>query len=489
MKLILINLILVTAALFGCKDTDDRIIQPSELPGAAQTFIETHFSGTQFVVVTVDKELTETTYDVILNNGVKLEFDSKGVWKEVETPGSQVPSGIVPEQILAYVAEKYPDVKIVKINRDRRDYEVDLSNGIELKFDRNTFDIIGVDLDSLSYVAEPAGKGHTLPAPAKAFIAEHFGGKTITGVKVDRDGRSVSYDVILSDGTKLEFDQAGEWEEVNTRTYAVPAAIIPVQIRNYVAPKYPGAYIVRIDRDSRDYEIDLSNGVEIKFDLYFNVIKVENDHNNGNNDNNQPGVAQLPAPAKAFIAQYFAGKSVVSVKVDRDDRRVSYDVILSDGTKLDFDYAGEWEEVNTYTYAVPAAIIPAPIRRQVVAVYPYEMIVKIDRDTRDYEVKLSNGIELKFDRNSYRLIGKDSDDHKDNDHVVGYDELPAPAKAFISQHFASLKVVKVERDRDDGKITYEVRLSDRTELEFRQNGEWKEVNTRTYPVPGTGCPC
>ena len=116
------------------------------------------------------------------------------------------------------------------------------------------------------------------------------------------------------------------------------------------------------------------------------------------------------------------------------------------------------------------------------------MIIKIDRDSRDYEVKLSNGVELKFDRYNYRLIKIENDNDRDDDQVVGYRDLPAAAKSFIAEHFANVKVVKVEKDRDDGKITYEVRLSDGAELEFRQNGDWKEVNTRTYPVPAAIVP-
>ena len=618
MKMILIGLILVMATIFGCKDTDDQVIQPSKLPAAAQSFIETNFPGAQFVLVTVDKDFAETTYDVVLNNGVKLEFDAKGEWKEVEARPSEVPANIIPNQIRTYVTEHYPETKIVKINRDPNDYEVDLSNGVELKFNSKTFAIIDIDTKSQAYVAETEANVNSLPGAAKAFIAQHFEGRTIVSVrvdrddrrisydvilsdgaklefdqagewkevntrtyavpaaiipvqihdfvtarypsvfiikidrdrtdyeidlsngveikfdlyfnvikienghnnnngnndnnhpgagqlpanaqafiaqhfghlsivnvKVDRDDRRISYDVILSDGTKLEFDQAGEWKEVNTHTYAVPAAIIPVQIHSFVTARYPGAYIFQIDRDSRDYEIDLSNGVEIKFDLYFNVIKIENDRNgnNGNNDNNHPGAGQLPANAQAFIAQHFGHLSIVNVKVDRDDRRISYDVVLSDGTKLEFDQAGEWKEVNTRTYAVPAAIIPAPIRQQVSDRYPYAMIIKIDRDSRDYKVKLSNGVELKFDRYNYRLIKIENDNDRDDDQVVGYRDLPAAAKSFIAEHFANVKVVKVEKDRDDGKITYEVRLSDGAELEFRQNGDWKEVNTRTYPVP------
>ena len=56
----------------------------------------------------------------------------------------QVPGAIVPQQIKDYVAQKYPDAKIVKIERMRRGYEISLSSRIELEFDRN-FKVVDID--------------------------------------------------------------------------------------------------------------------------------------------------------------------------------------------------------------------------------------------------------------------------------------------------------------------------------------------------------
>ena len=47
-----------------------------------------------------------------------------------------VPSVIVPQQIREFVTAKYPNQKIVGVSRDRRGYDVQLSNGYELGFDR-----------------------------------------------------------------------------------------------------------------------------------------------------------------------------------------------------------------------------------------------------------------------------------------------------------------------------------------------------------------
>ena len=55
----------------------------------------------------------------------------------------------------------------------------------------------------------------------------------------------------------------------------VPAAIVPQQIRDYVAKNFAGRKIVSIDRDKRDWEVKLDNGLDLKFDLQFRLIEID----------------------------------------------------------------------------------------------------------------------------------------------------------------------------------------------------------------------
>ena len=62
----------------------------------------------------------------------------------------------------------------------------------------------------------------------------------------------------------------------STRKYGeVPAAIVPQQIRDYVAKNFAGRKIVSIDRDKRDWEVKLDNGLDLKFDLQFRLIEID----------------------------------------------------------------------------------------------------------------------------------------------------------------------------------------------------------------------
>ena len=55
-----------------------------------------------------------------------------------------MPDAVIPPEILASVKERYPECKILEINRESRTYEVKISNGLELIYDRR-FHLIDID--------------------------------------------------------------------------------------------------------------------------------------------------------------------------------------------------------------------------------------------------------------------------------------------------------------------------------------------------------
>ncbi len=123
---------------------DDKPIQVSQLPQSAQQFIKQYFAENRVAMAKVETDFWDKSYDVIFTNGDKVEFDKKGNWKEVNCKYSVVPVKIIPPAIKNYVNSNYPDAKVLKLERDRKDYEVKLSNGWELKFDLK-FNLIDMD--------------------------------------------------------------------------------------------------------------------------------------------------------------------------------------------------------------------------------------------------------------------------------------------------------------------------------------------------------
>jgi len=116
-----------------------------------------------------------------------------------------------------------------------------------------------------------------LPQTAQKFVKQHFPKAKIAFVKMETELFDKSYDVVFNNGDKLEFDKKGEWTEVNCKSTVVPAKVIPAPIKKYVETNYPEAKVLSIERDRYDYEVKLSNFWEIKFDMNFNVIDMDND--------------------------------------------------------------------------------------------------------------------------------------------------------------------------------------------------------------------
>ena len=109
-----------------------------------------------------------------------------------------------------------------------------------------------------------------MPQLAQQFIKQHFSDSKVALAKME------SYEVIFTNGNKVEFDKKGNWEEVDCKHTSVPVAIIPAAIQKYVTTNYPDAKVLKIERDKKDYEVKLSNRTELKFDLKFNLIDIDN---------------------------------------------------------------------------------------------------------------------------------------------------------------------------------------------------------------------
>ncbi len=114
-----------------------------------------------------------------------------------------------------------------------------------------------------------------LPDAAQAFIKEHFSEVAVSYVKQDRENLVSTYEVVLQDGTQLEFNSKGEWDKVDCKTKAVPASLIPAAIAEYVQKSFPGQWIVKIDRELLGYDIELSSGLDLKLSKDGKVLSVD----------------------------------------------------------------------------------------------------------------------------------------------------------------------------------------------------------------------
>ena len=109
---------------------------------------------------------------------------------------------------------------------------------------------------------------NNLPQKAQQFINTHFKNVEMFSAKYD-DGE---YEVILKNGTKIEFTRQGEWKDVDCQTSEVPSTIVPAAIRNYVKTQFPNNFIVKIELNHNGYDIELDNDFDLKFDKTGNFL-------------------------------------------------------------------------------------------------------------------------------------------------------------------------------------------------------------------------
>lgn len=107
------------------------------------------------------------------------------------------------------------------------------------------------------------------------FVTQYFPEATIQMVMSDED----DIDVVLNDYTKIEFKLNNEWKKVDcehaTKFISVPATLVPEQITAYVNANFPNTIIKKLEKKFFGWEIELSNGLEVKFNNNFKVTKVD----------------------------------------------------------------------------------------------------------------------------------------------------------------------------------------------------------------------
>ena len=103
----------------------------NQLPLSARNFINQHFTKPQVAHIKIE-------YEVLLTNGIEIDFDGKGNWQEVDAKKGKVPATIIPSFVSNYLkTNNFTTEFVTKIERDRKGYEVELNTDLTFKFDKN----------------------------------------------------------------------------------------------------------------------------------------------------------------------------------------------------------------------------------------------------------------------------------------------------------------------------------------------------------------
>jgi len=105
------------------------------------------------------------------------------------------------------------------------------------------------------------------------FVQQYFPEANILMVNSEWD----EYEVLLSDGTKVEFNKKSEWKQIDCEhsATAVPAGLVPEQIATYAKNNFAGQAITKIKKERKGWEIELNNNLEVKFNKNFKVTEID----------------------------------------------------------------------------------------------------------------------------------------------------------------------------------------------------------------------
>jgi len=196
----------------------------------------------------------------------------------------------LPQTILDYIAENYPDTGIDEAELDDDGYEIELENGVELYFDLDG-NFLGIDDDSEDDDDDSDDEGDDddevdpsqLPQTILDYLAANYPNVGIDEAELDDDG----YEIELENGVELYFDLDGNFlgsddddEDEGSEDDdddLIPADELPQAILDYLTENYPDATIVKAEKDDDKIEVKLSNGVELYFDLEGNFLGKDDD--------------------------------------------------------------------------------------------------------------------------------------------------------------------------------------------------------------------
>lgn len=114
-----------------------------------------------------------------------------------------------------------------------------------------------------------------LPQKAQKFIKEYFAKDQISKIHSHHHRHGNTYNVLFTDGSKIKFDNSGQWLKIKLRNDSIPVDIIPEYITTYVWDEYPNVMIMSIEQEGEGHEVELSNGMELTFNPKTGMVKID----------------------------------------------------------------------------------------------------------------------------------------------------------------------------------------------------------------------
>jgi hypothetical protein len=105
----------------------------------------------------------------------------------------------------------------------------------------------------------------------------------------------------------------------------------------------------------------------------------------------------FPNEITTYANNHFPENKIIQIVKDVDEFELTYDVILEGSINLEFSRKKEISSIEGIS-KLPDSVIPETLLKYAKNNYSEQYIVEWSLDDRDQEIKLNNGIELKFNK-------------------------------------------------------------------------------------------
>ncbi len=113
-----------------------------------------------------------------------------------------------------------------------------------------------------------------IPVEISAFITEFFPDNKIIQALKDKDGLELTYDITLDQGIFLEFNRKKKIIDIESNS-KLPDAVIPEKLLKFANEFHKDQNIIAWELDDRKQQIKLDNGLELKFKLNGEFLKID----------------------------------------------------------------------------------------------------------------------------------------------------------------------------------------------------------------------
>lgn len=188
-----------------------------------------------------------------------------------------------------------------------------------------------------------------LPQAILNYVSTNYPDNTIHEAEIEDNN---NYEVELNNGVELIFDQQGNFlgidddDEDDFGDEDIAPANLPEKIRNFVTTHFAGASIEEAERENNgNYEIELSNDVELIFDADGNFLGRADDDDNDDKDDEDIAVSELPQVIRDYIATNYPDNHIIEAEREDDN---TFEVTLNNGMELKFDSEGNFLSVDDH---------------------------------------------------------------------------------------------------------------------------------------------